>query len=270
MPRLKWHMLRRRKSDAPYLRENLAAALDAGAACEVDIVFTADGHAVCLHDRTLDRETTGHGVVADTTRAGIERLRQRSSDGAALASAPLFLDEVVDAVTAIGAVAPAQVQLDIKTNAAALTAAARTGFARLLRDRSDAFVASAYQWNVVSQLAAVVPGLHAGFDPLAFYPRSFALDANGFREVAARTRTTAPDASIYYLEARLILAALVQGVDLVQELGGGALIDAWTIDADHPQLTDVLQRLIRIGCHQITSNDPERLASIIGAIAPER
>jgi hypothetical protein len=50
----------------------------------------------------------------------------------------------------------------------------------------------------------------------------------------------------------------------------GALIDAWTIDADHPQLRDVLQQIIRLGCHQITSNDPERLAPIIEAITSKR
>jgi glycerophosphoryl diester phosphodiesterase len=262
-------MLRRRKADAPFLRENLAAALNVGAACEVDIVFTADGHAVCLHDRTLDRETTGHGRVADTTRAEIERLHQRSPDGAALASALLFLDEVVDAVKATPAIAPAQVQLDIKTNADALSAAAVDRFARVVRDASTTFVASAYDWHTVSRLAAAVPGLHAGFDPLAFYPRSFALDAAGFRAVAARTRATAPSATIYYVEARLILAALAQGVDFVRELAG-TLIDAWTIDADHPRLQDVLQQIIRLGCHQITSNDPDRLAPIIEAIATKR
>ena len=46
-PRLKWHMLRRRKSDAAFQRENLASALYSGAACEVDIVLTADSHALC-------------------------------------------------------------------------------------------------------------------------------------------------------------------------------------------------------------------------------
>jgi glycerophosphoryl diester phosphodiesterase len=160
-------MLRRRKADAAFLRENLAAALNVGAACEVDIVFTADGHAVCLHDRTLDRETTGHGRVADATRADIERLRQRSPDGATLAGPPLFLDEVVDAVGAAEAVAPAQVQLDIKTNVEALSTAALERFAQLLRDSSAAFVASAYEWRTVSRLAGVTPGLHTGFDPLA-------------------------------------------------------------------------------------------------------
>lgn len=261
-------MLRRRKSDAAFLRENLAAALMAGAACEVDIVFTADGHALCLHDRTLDRETTGRGRVADTTRTAIERLRQRGADGAALDSAPLFLDEVAAAVSAAGVTTPALVQLDVKARASTLTTAMLDRIANVLRDGTAAFIASAYEWEVVQRLVTAAPGLHAGFDPLAFYPRSLELDADGFRNVAARTRTTAPEAAIYYLEAKLILAALAHGVDLVAEVtAGGAAVDAWTIDADHPQLVDVLQRLIEVGCHQITSNDPERLTPIIAGIA---
>ena len=118
-----------------------------------------------------------------------------------------------------------------------------------------------------SAACAAAPGLHAGFDPLAFYPGTLELDAEGFREVAARTLATAPNASIYYLEAKLILAALAHDVDLVQEVtGAGAQVDAWTIDADHPHLSDVLRCLIDVGCHQITSNDPERLQGIIDGL----
>ena len=270
-PRLKWHMLRRRKSDAAFLRENLTAALRSGAACEVDIVFTADGHALCLHDRTLDRETTGYGRVADTTRAAIERLRQRGPDGAPLDSAPLFLDEVVSVVTAFGVTAPALVQLDMKARADALTTVALDRIARVLHDNADAFIASAYEWEIVERVVAAVSGLHAGFDPLAFYARSFALDAAGFRDVATRMLATAPAASIYYLEAKLILAALERGVDLVAEvISAGAEVDAWTIDADHPQLNDVLRRLIDAGCHQITSNDPDRLIRAIEEITQNK
>ena len=110
--------------------------------------------------------------------------------------------------------------------------------------------------------------MHAGFDPLAFYPPSLRLDAKGFRSVAARTLATARAASIYYLEAELIFAALAQDVDLVQEVtGAGAQVDAWTIDADHPHLNDVLQRLIDAGCDQITSNDPEHLSRLIDGLA---
>lgn len=267
-PRLKWHMLRRRKSDPAHLRANLEAALRAGAACEVDIVFTADGHAVCLHDLALDRETTGSGPVAAQTRAAIERLRQRGADGAPLDSPPLFLDEVVDSVRRIVVAAPALVQLDVKPPASDLTPAALAGIAVTLGAEADAFVAGGYDWSVIEAIRRAVPGLHAGFDPLAFYPRSFALDAAQFQALGARARRTAPDASIYYLEATLVLAALDKGVDLVAAVsGGGARVDAWTIDADRPDLPNVLRRLVEVGCGQITSNDPDALGPILEEMA---
>lgn len=267
-PRLKWHMLRRRKSDPAFLRENLVAALREGAACEVDIVLTADGHALCLHDLTLDRETTGSGPVAEATRAEIERLHQRGSDRVALSSAPLFLDEIVATLREVGVTAPALVQLDVKAPATALDTQRLTRIGAVLGASASAFIASGYEWETVRRLTAAAPGMHAGFDPLAFYPRSFALDAPGFAALAARTLTTAPDASIYYLEAKLVLAALDRGVDLVASVtGGGAQVDAWTIDADRPALRRVLHRLIAAGVHQITSNDPERLRPMIEEIA---
>ena len=261
-------MLRRRKSDPPFLRENLAAALRDAVACEVDIAFTADGHALCLHDSTLDRETTGHGPVADVTRAQVERLLQRGSDGNGLGSAPLFLDEIVAMVRESGVTASAVVQLDIKAPGGALDPDGLARVAGVLGENAPAFIASGYDWETVRRLAAAVPGLHAGFDPLAFYPRSCALDAAAFRDLAARTLATAPSASVYYLEARLILAALDRGVDLVAAVTGtGAAVDAWTIDADLPDLRNVLRRLIAAGCHQITSNDPEALRPLVEEIA---
>jgi glycerophosphoryl diester phosphodiesterase len=261
-------MLRRRKSDAPFLRENLVAALKDGAACEVDIAFTADGHALCLHDPTLDRETTGRGLVAATARSQIERVLQRGSDGSALCSAPLFLDEIVATVRQIGATLPALVQLDVKTPAGDLDPSWLTRIAGVLGESAPAFIASGYDWETVRRLAAAAPGMHTGFDPLLFYPRSCDLDATAFGALAARTLATASGASVYYLEARLVLAALDRGVDLVAAVtGAGARVDAWTIDADLPDLRDVLRRLIAAGCHQLTSNDPEALRPIVEEVA---
>ena len=259
-------MLRRRKSDPPFLRANLVAALRSGAACEVDIRFTRDGHAVCLHDALLDRETTGSGRVDATPRAAVERFRQRCADGAPLDSAPLFLDEIVATIAEIGA-APALVQLDVKARTDALTTPVLERVGRSIGAHADAFIASAYDWDTIRAFAGAAPGLHAGFDPLAFYPRNLALDANGFRAVAARTRDTAPTATFYYLEANLSLAALDRGADLVAEVGrDGARVDAWTVDADRPDLDDVLRRLVAAGCFQITSNDPEHLAERIARL----
>jgi glycerophosphoryl diester phosphodiesterase len=268
-PRLKWHMLRRRKVDPPHLRANLEAALRAGAACEVDLVFTADGHGVCLHDTTLDRETTGTGPVVLRTRAEIERLRQRGADGAALDSPPLFLDEVAAAARRVGVRVPALLQLDVKPRLDEVPAGALARIAAVLGGDSDAFVAGGYDWSAIQALRAAIPGLHGGFDPLDLYPRRLSgLGPDVFRDLVARTLEIAPDAAIYYLEARLVLAALDAGVDLVGPLGArGAPIDAWTIDAGRQDLRATLGRLIAAGCRQITTNDPETLAPLVEEIA---
>ena len=79
MPRLKWHKLRQRRDDTPFLRANLAAGLAGGAAMEVDLSATADGDFVCVHDTTLDRETTGTGLVGDWTRQALAKLPPSSS-----------------------------------------------------------------------------------------------------------------------------------------------------------------------------------------------
>lgn len=267
LPRLKWHMLRRRKSDAAFLRDNLRAALAAGAACEVDIRFTSDGHALCLHDGTLDRETTGTGRVKDTPRVAIERLQQRAPDGSVLGSAPLFLDELVAIVSMKRNVVPASVQLDVKVRADALDTAMADHLSLVLGPSADRFIASAADWEVVQRLVASEPDLSAGFDPLAFYPRDYALDADGFRALAERTLSTAPGAAIYYLEANLVLAGLDAGVNLVEAVSrDGAWVDAWTVDPDRPGIKTQLRRLIDAGVRQITTNDPEGLGPLVEAV----
>lgn len=60
-------------------------ALDDGAdGIECDVRLTADGHLVCVHDRTVDRTSDGSGVVATLELSQLEDLdfaaRQRSSD----------------------------------------------------------------------------------------------------------------------------------------------------------------------------------------------
>lgn len=260
-------MLRRRRSDPPFLLENLVAALEAGAACEVDIVFTADGHAFCLHDRDLDRETTGTGPAVRRTRAEVERLRQRGNDGTMLDTLPLFLDEIVAAVQRCPTVFQAQVQLDIKAPIDTLTDEALTRMRAILGDGAPLFIAGGYDWTMIRQIVDAVPGLHAGFDPLAFYPRSCALKATAFRALGRRTLATAPDAAMFYLEGKLVLTALDRGINLIEMVSAdGAMVDVWTLDADRPDLRRDLRRVIEAGCHQITSNDPDALHPLVEEI----
>ncbi len=267
-PRLKWHMLRRRKSDPGHLRANLEAALLAGAACEVDLQFTADGHAFCLHDDTLDRETTGTGPAAILRRSDVERLRQRGGDGVALESAPLFLDEVADMVRRFGRPDGGLVQLDVK---APLDTLGPDGLERMsgaIGEAASRFVAGACDWRTPTRMADAIEGLRRGFDPLDFYPRSMPQGAEAFRALGRRTMETAPDADIYYLEAKLVRAGLRAGVNLVEiARRDGSEVDVWTIDADRPALREELAELIRAGCTQVTSNDPDILQPLVEEIA---
>lgn len=267
-PRLKWHQLRRHRSDPVFLRANLEAALAGGAACEVDLVLTGDGHFVCLHDLTLDRETSGTGPVAAATRAEVERLRQRGPDGAVLAEPPLFLDEVVAAVRRHRLPPTGLVQLDIKEPDGSLTPAVLDRLREVLAGDASAFIAGGYDWAAICRLAAAAPGLHRGFDPGEMPEAETARTTADFRRLAERMQDIAPDASIYYIEADLILAGLGVGVNLVElTRHGGAQIDAWTVDADRPGLRGILERLVAAGCHQITTNDPDALGPMVREIS---
>jgi glycerophosphoryl diester phosphodiesterase len=267
-PRLKWHQLRRRASDPVFQRANLEAGLVAGAALEVDLVATADGHFVCLHDLTLDRETTGSGPVRACTRAEIEKLRQRANDGTPLPTPPLFLDEVAAACRRHGVVAGGRVQLDMKEPDPGLDAALLRRFGQVLGDTAPAFTAGGCAWAPIRRLAAAAPGLHKGFDPLDWHTAEPPESVADFAALAERVLDEAPDAVIYYLHADLVLAGLAMDVNLIEQVSRrGAEVDAWTLDADRPGLRADLARLIGAGCHQITTNDPEALEPIVREIA---
>lgn len=274
LPRLKWHKLRHRADDPPFQRHNLAAALAAGVPCEVDLRFTADHHALCIHDAVLDHETTLTGPVAMARRVDIETGRQRANRGHPLDTAPLFLDEVVAAVRAHGqqhgAVGPGLVQLDVKTPVADLHPEALARFGALLGADAPAFIASGYQWELIERLTGAAPGLRAGFDPLALYRQPQSMPKGQLTALAERTRAEAPGAEIYYLEANLVVAGLDRGVNLVELVTDGrpgVLVDAWTVDPTRPRLPALLARLIGAGVGQITTNDPATLGPLVAEAA---
>lgn len=60
----------------------MRASIAAGVAIlELDVALTRDGAVVLLHDRTLDRTTTGTGPVALATLAGLRDLRLKDRSG---------------------------------------------------------------------------------------------------------------------------------------------------------------------------------------------
>lgn len=262
--RFKWHRLKRQRGEPPFLRDALEAGLAARAPLEVDLRATADGHWVCLHDPTLERETSGRGAVAERTRAELLVLRQRGEDGALLADPPLFLDELAAAVRRRADLPAGLVQLDVKEPPARLDDRLLASFARALEGVAPAFTAGGCEAPLVRALAAAAPGIASGFDPLASYEEvGLPADGAGFRALGEATLAAMPEAAIFYLEARLVTAAAGAGVGLPGLVKrNGALVDAWTVDADRPDLLALLEELASLGCDQVTSNDPLALEAL--------
>jgi glycerophosphoryl diester phosphodiesterase len=268
-PRLKWHMLRRKRDDPPFLRSNLVAGLEAGAALEVDLVLTADGHFVCLHDLTLDAETTGTGPVASITRADLMRLRQRGAGGAVLEDPPPLLDEMVATVAARRRPDGGLTQLDMKDPPERLDDDAVARLRGFLGPHAHHFIAGSTDAHFLDRLRDTLPELTRGFDPLALYGFGTAIpsDAAAFIRLADDMVRLAPHAAIYYLEADLVLAGLTVGVDLVARAHKtGAEVDAWTVDTTRPAVRDILRTLLDLGADQITTNEPDMLRIIIEEI----
>lgn len=262
--RFKWHRLKRRRSDPPFLRANLEAGLVVAAPLEVDLRATADGHWVCLHDATLERETSGEGPVAARRRSELERLSQRAEDGSLLGEPPLFLDELAAAVRRHGTGPLGLVQLDVKEPLARLDRPLLAAFAEQLAGIAPCFTVGGCEAPLIEALARAAPGIAKGFDPLlAYEAEGLPRTAAALRELGEATFAAMPDAAIFYLEVRLVLAAARTGVVLPALVKrGGALVDAWTVDADRPGLLATLDELARLGCDQITSNDPLALPEL--------
>lgn len=74
-------------------------ALSEGAdGVECDVRLTRDGHLVCVHDRRVDRTSTGSGVVSDMTLAQLSQLDYGSSSGALPDTGLLTLDALLSLV----------------------------------------------------------------------------------------------------------------------------------------------------------------------------
>ena len=63
---------------------------------EIDVRLTADGELVCVHDETLDRGTTGSGLVKEATSREIAQLRLRDALGRVTDFRVPTLDEFLD------------------------------------------------------------------------------------------------------------------------------------------------------------------------------
>ena len=258
---LKWHKLRNRPDRAPHDRDSLAIGLARGALMEVDLQLTGDDHWVCLHDATLEGETTGSGPVAATPRRAIEGLRQRHQDGSPLATPPLFLDELTAALAKSSG--GSRLQLDLKLHGSCLTGLARARFGALVAPLADRVDIGAHDWQTVTELGSLAPGSRPGFDPLELLPDPddpALADRAAALAFADAMLETAPAATMVYLYHGLITRTAALGVDLIGIAHAhGREVDCWTIDLGLAGLEPLIRHLFATGCDKLTTNAPEAL-----------
>ncbi len=284
------HAARRQHAYPPNSPEALRACLAAGArAIEVDISPLADGQFALLHGPLLERETTGSGPMSRQAAEGVRALHYVWR-GEATGVPVGLLSEALDLLGQHPH--PVELQLDLKSDAYYSNAVLSRLAADLhpLKDRVR--VTSPADW-ALRRLHAIDPDLALGFDPLLYLawdsgePRDprlppFRLGPYGYWDdhplasrrwgetvdyMAARAEALwaqAPPGAIWYIDAWLLGRALDDGFDWIADLHTrGAQVDAWTLDADHPQGVALARRLAARGVDRITTNDVPGLAQVL-------
>ncbi len=234
--RLKWHRLRRSMSDPLFDAATMQAGFVLGASMELDLRVRADGGFVVLHDTTLDRETTGHGAIAATTRAGLQAL---SLDDSALANpgpprALLLSEELAPMLKS--AHPEALLQFDMKDDFGAIGPAGVAHLAEYFSDSAASIIVSGASLELIVQLRDKAPNLLRGIDPtrkLAALHRDSGLGAVEAELLADLRGPTDPDT--VYLQWNLILQAQQEGLDLIALCQAeGRKVDAWTFTLKSP------------------------------------
>ncbi|WLD99353.1 glycerophosphodiester phosphodiesterase family protein [Agrobacterium leguminum] len=260
---LKWHRARRRAEDPVFTGERIIEAMRLGASIEVDLVIHADHGCAVLHDRTLERETTGTGRVRDTSAATLRQFHLRDNDGHPIDAKVMLLEDLC-ALLAEGAVHPdALLQLDFKEDRQALTPQVVAGFGASVSPIAKSVILSGGDFDAIATLADSAPGLRTGYDP-CHRGTLAALKASGnYLGFIEDALATAPDADMIYLAYEIILAAEDADVDIIAPIhAAGRRIDAWTINSVTPQSIEQVKRLLRLKVDQITTDDPAGLAEV--------
>jgi glycerophosphoryl diester phosphodiesterase len=253
--RLKWHRAQRAATDTPFTRARLVEGFSSGAVMEVDLRLSREGDCVCLHDATLDRETTGSGPVAAATTAAIRALRMRDPDGEATAEPVLLLADL--AALAAGGHPEAQLQLDLKDRLPVVDRNAADRLGATLGAVAPRFTVSGHDWEAVKLLGASAPGIRLGFDPCDRPEVASLRRAEDFAAFVRMTEAIAPEAAILYMQHRILLAGLQAGCDMIAAFhDGGREVDAWTMKIDQPDLARDLRLLVAARVDQITTGEP--------------
>ncbi|KQX43045.1 glycerophosphodiester phosphodiesterase [Devosia sp. Root436] len=262
---LKWHRGRRKASDPVFTGARILEAMRLGASVEVDLVVTSDKGMAVLHDKTLDRETTGRGAVATTADAVIRDLHLRGNDGAPIADKVMLLDDLC-ALMAQGEVHPdALLQLDYKEDETVLDTAAIENFARATRPVAGNMIVSSGSAAAVKLLTEAVPGMRSGYDASDEQRFKAALAGGTLQGFVDDSVAALEGTDMIYLYWEIVTQAANAGFDMVEAYHRhGKRIDAWTIREASAEMRPHVQHLLDLRVDQITTDDPEGLLALMG------
>jgi len=220
--------------------ENTLAGLAAAAACgcggvEFDVMLSADGSPVLIHDETLERTTNGRGKVADTRDEALRRLDAGAWFDPRFAGEPVpFLDACARRCRALGL----SVNLEIKPAAGHEEATARIAAAqasRLWAGAAHAPLLSSFSERALEIAAEVAPLLPRGLLVEAV-PHDWLARCRRVGAVALHAEATRLDrASIAAVRA----AGLWVATYTVNDAARAALLFEWGVDCvitDRPDL----------------------------------
>ncbi|WP_423065057.1 glycerophosphodiester phosphodiesterase [Devosia sp. CN2-171] len=258
----KWHRGRRQASDPVFTGRRILEGMKLGASVEVDLVIHADNGMAVLHNMSLERETTGTGLVRETFAAVLRDLNLRGNDGAPIADKVMLLEDLAQLIARDGAHPDGLLQLDYKEDAAALTPQVIANFAEALRPVARHFILSSGDAEAVRLLSENVPGLRIGYDPCHKGALERLMATRDYAAFVADAAAASPKSELDYLEYRLVLEAERDGFDIIAAFHAhGRRIDAYTVKLADTEGMAVIERLLDLKVDQITTDDPEGVAA---------
>ncbi|WP_105383337.1 glycerophosphodiester phosphodiesterase [Neorhizobium alkalisoli] len=227
--RLKWHRLRRSMSDPLFSAGVMADGFRLGASTELDLRVRADGGFVVLHDRELEGETDGRGLVREASAQEIRCLRMIDGGN------PPILSENLAAMLET-AHPDALLQFDMKDELAVIGSAGLDHLARHFAGAGSSIIVSGADLDLIIAVKERLPNLKRGIDPTDKLVEIYR--HQGLKAVEADLRSdlvgpTEPDT--VYLAWELVLQAAGDGLDLIALChDAGKLVDAWTFNLKNP------------------------------------
>ncbi len=262
----KWHRGRRTGSDPVFTGRRIIEGMQLGASVEVDLVIHADNGMAVLHNLSLERETTGSGLVRETSAETLRGLHLRDNDGQPIDDKVMLLEDLAALIARDGAHPEGLLQLDYKEDAAALNPQVIANFAAALQPVARHFILSSGDAEAVRVLTEATTGLRIGYDPCHKGALERLMETRDYAAFVADAVAASPKSELDYLEYRLVLEADRDGFDIIGAFHAhGRRIDAYTVRRADDDGMAVIGRLLELKVDQITTDDPEGVAAALSA-----